>query len=326
MVFVTDGGEPYNNVYIPSLGYRNRDGSLTCADAPVAVIGRDYTGYIDEFRISHAPAHTLIARDGLAVSPYRGVKTADRLPANTEGVITSPVYSFGQTGTMVREVRWREILKKDTFIWMEFRIADRLFDAGDTALSWYRVTNRQRNIFLKKDPAGDFLRGKYFQWRLHLVPSPDGAHSPVASDIQIDYQLDESPMPPSFLETVESGDRYVTLRWNKNVDADIMGYRIYYAIKEGTYDGVISVINGKRIANDLTGKSYIEVTLTNNTIEENMPLDKKGILSFPLFRNTVLYYFAVTAYDSYKPDTPYNHESPLSNVTTARPFGGSEID
>ena len=39
----------------------------------------------------------------------------------------------------------------------------------------------------------------------------------------------------------------------------------------------------------------------------------------------VLYFFAVTGYDTYRPDTPYNHESPVSKEVTARPFPGSEI-
>ncbi|HOW81904.1 MAG TPA: hypothetical protein PK573_05045, partial [Spirochaetota bacterium] len=61
-------------------------------------------------------------------------------------------------------------------------------------------------------------------------------------------------------------------------------------------------------------------------IEENMALEKRGILSFPQLKNTVLYYFSVTAYDAYKPDTPYNHESPLSGAVSARPYAGTEID
>ena len=326
VVFVTDGGEPYNNVYMPSFGYRDSSGVLRGIDAPRAVIGKGYSGYIDEFRISYVSHEDDIHGDDLVTVPHRGVTINGRKPANTEGIITSPVYSFDQTGTMIKEIRWSEELKKDTFIWMELRIADYLFDKNDSALPWYRATNKQRNIFLTKDRSGTFLRGKYFQWKFHLVPSPQGNFSPVLKNIQVDYQLDTSPSQPKFLEVVESGDRYVTLRWIKNVDADIMGYRIYYGPRENMYDGIISLINEKMIANDMTRKNYIEITLTNEIIEENMKLDKKGILTFPLFENTVLYYFAVSAYDTYKPGTSFNHESSLSNRVSARPYAGSEID
>jgi len=91
------------------------------------------------------------------------------------------------------------------------------------------------------------------------------------------------------------------------------------------YDGILSRVKGRRITNDFTTGSHIEVTVTNELIDENKALDASGRLSYPFLQNTVLYYFAVTAYDSYKPDTPHNHESDLSRPVTARPYGGSEI-
>jgi len=63
----------------------------------------------------------------------------------------------------------------------------------------------------------------------------------------------------------------------------------------------------------------------NEVIEENRKRDKWRKLTFPFLQNTVLYYFSVSAYDSYKPDTRYNHESEFSKTVSARPFMGSEI-
>ena len=326
VIYTTDGGEPYNNVYIPSFGYRDKQGQIKGIDLPQVSIGKDFIGYVDEFRISYLGHEELSSIKNIATSGYRGVSRNGRIPVNTEGVVTSPVYSFGQTGTMIRELRWAEDLPNGTFIWTEIRISDHLFNKEDAELTWYRSINRQRNIFLKKDRQGDYLRGKYYQWRIHLVPSPDGKDSPVLRNIEIDYQLDNGPAQPRFLEVAESGDEYVSLKWSKNVDPDLLGYRIYYGVRPGVYDGVISRISGKRITNELTRTGHIEIILTNDVIDENMALEKRGILSFPQLKNTVLYYFSVSAYDAYKPETPYNHESPLSGAVSARPYAGTEID
>lgn len=325
-IYITDDGTPFNNVYTPSFGSRDNKGELTCLDTPPAIIGKDFIGYIDEMRICYEDYSALQKKSDIAATKYKGILLSGRTPINIEGVITSPVYSFDNTGTMIIEVDWSQELKKNTFIWLEFRISDYLFTEDNSDLKWFRITRGQRNIFLKKDDSGEYLRGRYFQWKAHLVASPEGTESPVLTKVKVAYMNDKSPNPPEFLETKQIGDKIVTLKWMKNVDSDISGYRVYYGIKENAYDGIISQIHGKPITNTISQGDYIEITLTNDIIEENRSLDRRELLTFPLLKNTVLYYFAITAYDSYKPGTPYNHESTLSKSTTARPFAGSEID
>jgi hypothetical protein len=70
---------------------------------------------------------------------------------------------------------------------------------------------------------------------------------------------------------------------------------------------------------------YVYVKIDNSVIEENKNFDKRGVLLYPYIKNTVLYYFAVTAYDTYKEGTVYNHESGLSSYIEARPYAGSDI-
>ena len=185
---------------------------------------------------------------------------------------------------------------------------------------------RQRNIFLKRDKNEDYLRGKYYQWRAHLIGSPDGKTSPLLYNVHLNYTLDLPPKPPLFLEVAGKGDRFVRIKWKKNVDSDIYGYRIYYGVLPEKFDGVISTIGGKRINNSMSHGNFIEVKLTNGIIDENRNTDDRKLLTFPFLRNNVLYYFAVSAYDSYKPGSPYNHESGLSKIVSARPYLKSEID
>jgi hypothetical protein len=175
--------------------------------------------------------------------------------------------------------------------------------------------------------AGDlYLRGKYYQWRAHLLPSPDGKHSPVLSGVRLNYQLDPAPRAPLFLECTRTGDERFVIRWKKNVEHDILGYRLYYGIRPRSYDGILGTAGGKRISNQMNpGRSYIEVEISNDVVEENRKVDSRRMLGYPVVKNNVLYYIAVSAYDSYRPDTPYNHESEPSAEITARPFAGSEI-
>ncbi|MDY6932702.1 MAG: LamG-like jellyroll fold domain-containing protein [Spirochaetota bacterium] len=314
--YITKSGDPFIQVFEPS---------FACEDLPLAIIGENYTGYLDEFRISYRNIIDLEKETAIAYRNYKEVSVINRLPVNSEGSIQSPVYSFPSTGTSVTLFMWNEIIRKNTFIWMEFRISDNLFLMNDKNLKWYRIENNQKNIYLKR--VGDeFLRGKYYQWRAHLIPSPDGKYSPSIYNIQLKYSVDTPPKTPIFLEVTRQGDRIVGLKWKKNVEHDIYGYKIFYGLKSGRYDGVIGYVKSNRITNSISkNKNYIEVDVTNMVIEENRHRYDDGIFSYPLLNNSVLYYFAISAYDSYKPDTIYNHESKLSNEVSARPFGGSEI-
>ncbi|MBN2403819.1 MAG: hypothetical protein JXN64_15700 [Spirochaetes bacterium] len=316
VIYATATDKPFEDVYEPS---------FESVDMPAAFIGKNFYGYIDEFRIMYRHIDDLKKETDIAYNNYKKLGIIDRLPLNKNGIITSPVYDFASTGTSVSLVKWNELLNDNTYIWMEFRISDNLFEKDDKTLKWYRIVNNQKNIYLMKE-AGEYLRGKYYQWRAYLVPSPDGKTSPYFYDVELTYRLDPPPSAPQFLNVAGTGDMSVRLRWNKNVEHDILGYRIYYGVVPDKYDGIIGYINGKRITNDFNeNRKYIEVEITNNIIEENKDKDTTGVLEYPLMENTVLYFFTVSAYDSYRPDTPYNHESLLSVEVKARPFAGSEI-
>ncbi len=326
-LFMTAGGTPYDSVYTPSFGHRNSiDENFQCLDLPLVTLASDFNGFLDEFRISYAFFENLKETRDLAITRYKGSSFAGRIPYNREGVITSPVHTFAGTGTSVTELSWQAHIPGESYIWMEFRISDTFFDERDMNLKWYRVDNNQRRIFLMKGEDGEYLRGKYYQWRAHLVASPDGKSSPLLQNVKVNYRLDKAPDTPMFLEVVKAGDRHVILRWKKNVDHDISGYRVYYGAVNGRYDGIISQVRGNRITNETGSGNYVEIKIDNSVIDENKQADRRGVLIYPSIENTVLYYFSVSAYDSYRPGTVYNHESEISKPVTARPFAGSEID
>ncbi len=314
--FCTEGGEPFVDVLVPR---------FVCNDVPVAVAGKNFYGYLDKVRIAQRYIQDLEKETEIAKTQFKAITYNQRDTINREGIITSPVYQFPEYGTMVTLFKWDEQLPPSTYIWMEFRISDEFFKSDDETPRWYRITNNQKNIYLHKI-GNEFLRGKYYQWRAHLVASPDGAYAPIISNIGLQYALDTAPQPPVFVEVNSVSNKEITLRWKKNVEFDILGYTIYYGVKSKKYDGMIKTINGKRISNELSDTNgYITVTITNDVIEENRTADTKGFLTYPLLKNNVLYFFAVTAYDSYKPDTMFNHESKQSKEVSARPDPGSDI-
>jgi hypothetical protein len=324
-LYATEDGTDAAAVLAPVFGKRISDGNYQRIEQPVARIGGAVNGMIDEFRISRISMEELRKQAPVADKSYRHVSVSDRMPSNNEGIVTSEVQTFGGTGTKVTFFDWEEELPAHTFIWAEFRICDRLFYRNDNDIKWYRIKKGQRGIYLMRDGENNFLRGRYYQWRMHLVPSPDGARSPRLSGLRLSCEADNAPTVPRLPEVKESGDRYIVLRWKKNEDADLAGYRIYYGVVKGRFDGIIRTINGQPVTNAMAKGNYIEVKIDNDVIEENREKDRSRLLSYPLINNTVLYFLSVSAFDAYRPDTPYNHESAPSVSVQARPYAGTEI-
>ena len=325
VVYATASKEPFNGVYEPYFSTKDENGNIKCIDSPRAVIGKNFSGLIDEFRISYLNFNNLEKITEIAYNNYKKHRFIERTPYNIKGIVTSPVYSFQDTGTKIHLFKWEELLAKNTFIWMQFRISDHKFNKSNDNIRWYRIKNHQRKIFLMKNRDNIYLRGKYFQWKAHLISSPDAKRTPTMYDVGLHFQRDHSPNPPIFLSSQKIGNKEVYIQWKKNVDADIYGYKIYYGTNPDKFDGIITHVNHKRINNKMAQGNFITIKIDNELIEENKQRDKKNLLLYPFLNNTVLYFFAVSAYDSYRPNTPYNHESKLSKKVTARPFGGSEI-
>ena len=324
--FATVDGTSFSEILVPAFGDRTEGVSYNIVDESSAKIGGGFKGLIDEFRISYTHLPSLKKQKPVADRRYVELGLDDRVPYNNGGIISSSILQFPGTGSQVTNFDWDQVLARDTFIWVEFRISDRLFHENDTDIRWYRIDKAQRNIFMMKDADNLFLRGKYYQWRAHLIPSPDGRKAPQMSSVRLSYQSDNAPTVPRFLEVAEAGDGYVKLKWRKNIDADMLGYRIYYGVVPGRYDGILKTVNNNIISNKYVNKDgFVEITITNDTIEENREDDPNRLLTYPILRNTVLYYFAVSAFDNYRPGTPFNHESNPSKPVAARPFAGSEI-
>jgi hypothetical protein len=313
-IFMTQSERACEGVFIPS---------FPAGDTPKTSVGKGFRGYLDECRITYRNYENLRQITDSAERRYRDLRMSGRVPINREGIISSPVQEFKYFGSMVTLFNWDEHLEKDSYVYFEFRTSDIKFMPDDTRLKWYRITKEQRGMYLHKTDDG-FLRGKYYQWRARLVASPEGNASPEIKNILMNYELDTPPDVPIFV-TAEGNNGSVRLSWRKNVDFDFYGYKIYYGVRPGKYDGVIRRVSGRPVTNDLSRGNTMTLDINNSIVAENRAIDSGAVLEYPVIKNNILYYFAVSAYDSYKVDTPFNHESKCSDEVAARPNPGSEI-
>ena len=102
VVYVSETGEPFINVNIPC---------FTCVDLPLACIGKNFCGYIDEFRISIRSIEQMKKDTSVAFDGYKTRMLDKRNPENRGGAVTSPVLNFPSTGTSVTLFKWEEIIK-----------------------------------------------------------------------------------------------------------------------------------------------------------------------------------------------------------------------
>ena len=314
VVYMTSNGTPYGQILVPSFNRLSKVPNLGPAH-----VGRGFRGYLDEFRISYVDIEQLKLTSHFNVNRFVGVDSIGRIPFNRPGLVRSEVFEFEHYGTRLISFDWNESLPNKTAIWFEFRISDYKFDETDSRVKWHRITKGQRDIHCLTTNDGTELRGKYYQWRANLIPSPDGHSSPILSRVRLQYRPTLPPIVPRDFRVVSAGDRSITLSWRKNVESDLGGYKIYYGANPDRFDGIITHINGRKIDNSISSGREIEVVIDNGVIEENMRLHNSNMLNFPRIQNTVVYYFSISAYGTYKEGTMFNNESALSRRVHGRP-------
>jgi len=283
-IYITESGSSEFGAIKAKFPYLNKRGRKYCVNQYDVEIAKDYIGFIDEFRITHYDFDQLKRKNFIANSNYGKVKKIGRVPLNNEGIIQSPVYSFPGFGTKVVNFNWQEEIFPGTAVRVEFRISDYLFYKNNSTLKWYRIKNNQKDIFLNLAGKDGYLRGKYFQWRAYLTVSPDGKYSPYYFNPKVEFREDKAPEIPIFLQKVKVSDKTIFLRWKKNVDSDLRGYKIYYGTEKGRYDGVISFVNDKRLDNDFVKENFVEVKIDNKIIEENRMREVQALLTYPLIK------------------------------------------
>ncbi len=203
VTYVTSTGRDGGTPLIPLIGSFSF-GSL--------VIGKTYSGFIDEFRILKK------IEDNPVLSPFQG----------GYGTAETKLFDMGRNGSRLEKID----IDADT--------------PGNSTVSYfYRVFNDFQHTIQKHTEWEPFIPGRYlndmntgrfFEIRLQLYADGEGTFSPKIHTIKAFYDRNLPPLAPVYL-TAQPGDRSITLTWDDIGESDIEGYLVYYGTESGNYFG-----------------------------------------------------------------------------------------
>ena len=284
------------------------------------IIGRQYIGLLDEFRIACATCSKNLGsssqlKNGVShVSsefytsfyPKLNLDLLNNKVYQKKGVVISNLLSFPQKQKIqFANINYNAHLERGTRVNLYMRYADYPFDPKSSPLKWRLVRNTSFEL-----PSF-----RYFQWKVYLYSDPKGQVSPILRSIDIDYTLLEKPSKPRSVHLVKklTSSSKICLEWaysnQQRRDRNIQFY-IYYGYMPGVYSGRLSDFTEEY---DMSLNRH-RVIINNDTILKNIKKYPKKNL--PLLNPNTNYYFAISAYDK-------SIESKLSNevhVTTEAPL------
>ncbi len=184
-------------------------GSLTSGSF---VIGENYHGFMDEFRIS-------------------------------KGVISDPVLSEFQNGYGRIETSMIDMGRNSSVL----NRIDLQFDTpGDSDIqSYYKIFKDYKDTVISNSDWIPFLPGQYlpadtsgrfFQVRIDLFANGSGTKSPTIHSIHAEYRKNLPPLAPDYVKAFP-GDGEVRLDWKGIGEPDVAGYLVYYGTRKGVYFG-----------------------------------------------------------------------------------------
>lgn len=218
IVHTTPSGREENNVFLPYIG--------TTTTSAIS-IGKDFTGFIDEFRLSSEfienPSTAFYGNEGLYISPIidldfedsrlTRLESRDRTPGNSDIYYFYHLSNLRSDANQVHRMLMNDIDELSTSKWIQFTPGENIPDS----------------------------HGRFLIIATALYPDIASDLTPSLSSITIGYEPKPPPTPPQ-ITSITSEDGDVTLTWASSPHSDISGYRIYYGNRPGYYFGQSSPI------------------------------------------------------------------------------------
>jgi len=279
VVYVNSTGREGGEVYNPVTGSNG-----------FFILGRDYTGILDEFKIIGAYKEE-------PEENIRFLRTKSRIesaPLDT-GSYESELKKVEVSGGNLKfsGLKFDNSYEKDGSLHFPDNSQVQLFVRASqseftlNSVKWIPIENNSELIPVK---------GRYVQVAADFYPGENLDSAPYIEEIKIKYNSKDLPLPPDNFR-VQSGDGFVTLSWKERKFESPAGYLIYYGTKKGEYFG----------EDALLGPSPIDVGNVSSVRLDNL-------------KNGTLYYFTVAAYN----DVSRIEPGVSSRELSARPLGTFE--
>jgi hypothetical protein len=263
ITYVTNTGAEGGEVYTPVTG---QGGAF--------VLGKGYTGLLDEFRIHGRYAGGPGREFGLEGSIQKYPAAGGRVETRT--------FDLGaESGAVLRlEALGGRISLRGNSKLNDYAGGRRLSFADNSAIQFfirtgdnpYRWTDADWQVVEAGIELSPAFQGRYVQAAANLYPSADGETSPYLEELRIVYRPNAIPPPPALL-TAQTRDGGVELSWRKPAGDNPDGYLVYYGAARGEYFGT----------GVPQGPSPINVGKRTTFLLEGL-------------NNGMLYYFAVASY------------------------------
>ena len=202
IVYTTRSGREEQEVFYPYIGAVKATGFM---------IGRNYTGYLDELRITSSFAEPVLEKYSM-----------------NSGTAITDIIDLENYDSRFLDLRADASLEGKTQIYYYYRISNEYFQPGSDFPRW--------NQFEADTPLPPEVKGRYLQIMTEMFPDGTGVNSPRLAGLTINYTRNLPPVPPAYI-TGSAGNNRAVLSWQPVTDSDVAGFMIYYGDKPGMYFG-----------------------------------------------------------------------------------------
>lgn len=176
------------------------------------VIGPNYRGFLDEFRISETFIEEPVLHN------YK-----------KQGEYHSGILDLETRSTMVKNIITEAEASDGADWYTYYRISNTPYAADNKDIPWKLWDNQE-------------VMGRYIQIKTELYSGGSRFNSPIISQINLIYEKKLTPPAPKRVN-IRAGKNSVTVSWTPIKYFDVTGYLIYYGTRPGNYTEVIDVQN-----------------------------------------------------------------------------------
>ncbi len=185
------------------------------------VIGEDFFGYLDNFRISR-----------IARKEFKLIKSKIK----DKCCICSKVLDLNYYHSKIDKIRFEFRNITDTTSKIFIRNSNNLFHFNDKFPNWQVIYPLNKDII----EISDIKDTRYFQWKIEIFPLSSGI-SPALTSVEIKYTSNVPPNPPRKVKIKKLNENTVELEWVSSGEENIKGYIIYWGTTPKNYENKLDV-------------------------------------------------------------------------------------